>query len=182
MSGNWRNGHEFAGFAELDVGTEVGHHSRRSRSLPHFRRRVPGSAVTSSSRFAVVSICGSFLLAALCAGRPVAAQSPKEPETVVLSGSPLGAVTLQHKAHTKDRGAKCEQCHHPSKAEKPLKSDHQKCTDCHTKAATPPMKTKLQAAFHDPMAKKGTCVDCHVQAAAKGKKVPAKCQDCHKKA
>lgn len=44
------------------------------------------------------------------------------------------------------------------------------------------MTTKLQAAFHDPMAKKGTCVDCHVAAAAQGKKVPAKCQDCHKKA
>ena len=40
------------------------------------------------------------------------------------------------------------------------------------------MKTKAQAAFHDAMAKKGTCVDCHVKAAA-GKKVPAKCNECH---
>lgn len=129
-----------------------------------------------------MSVCGPIVIAALCAG-PVSAQAPKEPDTAVLSGSPLGAVTLQHKAHVKDRGAKCEQCHHPSKAEKPLKSEHQKCTDCHTKTAEAPMKTKLQAAFHDPMAKKGTCIDCHVQAAAKGNtKVPAKCQDCHKKA
>ncbi len=151
--------------------------------MPQFRRRQPESAVTLSSRFALVSICGSLLLFTLCAGRPAAAQTPKVPDTAVLSGSPLGPVTLQHKAHVTDRGAKCEQCHHASKAAKPLKSEHQKCTDCHTKAAEPPMTTKLQAAFHDPMAKKGTCVDCHVQAAAKGNtKVPAKCQDCHKKA
>jgi hypothetical protein len=136
-----------------------------------------------SSRFALVSICGPILLAALCASHPMAAQASKGPDTAVLTGSPLGPVTFQHKAHITDRGAKCEQCHHPSKPEKPLKADNQKCTDCHAKTATPPMKTKLQAAFHDPMAKKGTCIDCHVQAAAKGnKKVPAKCADCHKKA
>jgi len=137
--------------------------------------------VTITSRFVLISIVGPIVLAALCASHPAAAQAPREPDTAVLSGSALGSVNFQHKAHVKDRGAKCEQCHHPSKAEKPLKSEHQKCTDCHSKTATPPMKTKLQAAFHDGMAKKGTCVDCHVQAAAKGKKVPAKCQDCHKK-
>ena len=57
-----------------------------------------------------------------------------------------------------------------------------KCTDCHTKVATAPMKTKTQAAFHDPMAKKGVCVDCHLAENAKGKKAPtSKCADCHKK-
>ena len=50
-----------------------------------------------------------------------------------------------------------------------------------TKVAAAPMKTKLQAAFHDPMAKKGICADCHVKAVAAGKKAPAKCADCHKK-
>jgi hypothetical protein len=43
------------------------------------------------------------------------------------------------------------------------------------------MKTATRGAFHDPMAKKGTCVDCHVAEAAKGKKAPTKCADCHKK-
>lgn len=139
--------------------------------------------MTISSRIALASVCGPFLLAALCAGGRVSAQAPKEPETVVLTGSPLGAVKFAHKLHTKDRGAKCEFCHHASKPEKPMKAEHQKCTDCHTKVATPPMKTKTQAAFHDPMAKKGTCIDCHAQAKAKGNtKVPAKCADCHKKA
>jgi hypothetical protein len=134
-------------------------------------------------RLFILSACAPLVVGALCAGSPVAAQAPKEPDTVVLTGSPLGSVTFQHKIHTKERGAKCEACHHASKPEKALKAEHQKCGDCHTKVAVAPMKTKLQAAFHDPMAKKGTCVDCHLQAAAKGKtKAPAKCGDCHKKA
>jgi len=150
--------------------------------VPHFRRRTGGITVTISSRIIVASICAPFLLAAVCAGGRVSAQTPKEPDSAVLTGAALGPVTFSHKAHTKTYGAKCETCHHPSKPEKALKAEHQKCTECHTKAATPPMKTKTQAAFHDPMAKKGTCVDCHVQSAAKGnKKVPAKCADCHKK-
>jgi class III cytochrome C family protein len=136
---------------------------------------------TSSRRLGLISLCGPFLLVALCAGGTVQAQAPKEPQTAVLSGAPQGPVTFSHQAHTKTYGAKCESCHHPSKAEKPLKSEHQKCTDCHLKVAAAPMKTKTQAAFHDPLAKKGTCVDCHVKAAAAGKKVPVKCADCHKK-
>jgi hypothetical protein len=137
---------------------------------------------SSHLRIAVVSACAPLIFAALCAARPAAAQAPKAPETVVLSGSPLGSVTFAHQRHVKDYGAKCESCHHASKPEKALKAEHQKCTDCHVKVAAAPMKTKLQAAFHDPMAKKGTCIDCHQQAAAKGKtKVPAKCADCHKK-
>lgn len=128
------------------------------------------------------------LTLALCVGvagavtARVAAQAPKEPKTVILAGSPaLGGIKFEHQLHTKDRGAKCETCHHPSKPEKPLKEKQQKCSDCHTKTAAAPMKTKLQAAFHDPMAKKGVCVDCHSAAVAKGKKAPVKCNDCHKK-
>lgn len=109
------------------------------------------------------------------------AQAAKAPDTAVLTGSPLGDVTLSHKAHTATYGAKCEDCHHASKPEKPMKAAQEKCSDCHTKVAAAPMKTKAQAAFHDPMAKKGTCVGCHEQAVAKGKKAPQKCADCHKK-
>jgi hypothetical protein len=61
----------------------------------------------------------------------------------------------------------------------PAKVAQQKCSDCHTKAATAPMKTKYQAAFHDPMAKKGMCVDCHAKDTTK--KTPTKCPDYHKK-
>ena len=125
-------------------------------------------------------------LAAVVAGAVVSAgslqaQAPKGPDTVVLPAVPNGNVTLKHKAHATTYGAKCESCHHASKPEKPGKAANEKCGTCHTKVAAAPMKTKLQAAFHDPMAKKGTCVGCHQEAIAKGKKAPAKCADCHKK-
>jgi class III cytochrome C family protein len=110
------------------------------------------------------------------------AQAPKEPTTVILKGNPMGGVKFDHKVHAHDRAAgKCETCHHASKPEKPLASKQQKCQDCHTKAATAPMKTAARGAFHDPMAKAGTCVTCHNEQNAKGKKAPVKCQDCHKK-
>jgi nitrate/TMAO reductase-like tetraheme cytochrome c subunit len=63
-----------------------------------------------------------------------------------------------------------------------MASANQKCRDCHTKPAAAPMKTGLPGAFHDPMAKKGTCIDCHVAEVAKGKKAPTKCGECHIKA
>ena len=108
----------------------------------------------------------------------------KAPDTVVLKGAPMGGVKLNHAKHAdpKAYGAKCTDCHHASKPEKAMKTEAEKCSGCHTKVAEAPMKTKYQAAFHDPMAKKGTCVDCHVKAVAAGKKTaPAKCADCHKK-
>ncbi len=106
----------------------------------------------------------------------------KAPDTVILKGAPAGGVKFDHKKHAGTDTSKCQTCHHASKAEKPSKTEQQKCTDCHTKAVTAPMKTKTRDAFHDPLAKKGTCVDCHQAEAAKGnKKIPAKCPDCHKK-
>ena len=105
----------------------------------------------------------------------------KEPATVVLKGSPLGGVKFEHKLHAQDRKVACATCHHASKPAKPMASANQKCTDCHTKPAVAPMKTATRDAFHDAMAKKGTCVDCHVAEVAKGKKAPVKCNECHKK-
>ncbi len=102
-------------------------------------------------------------------------------DTYTLPATP-GTVTFNHKSHAVDRKIACTTCHHASKPEKPLKSPQEACSDCHTKTATAPMKTKLQAAFHDPMAKKGTCIDCHVKENAAGKKAPTKCTECHKKA
>ncbi len=121
---------------------------------------------------------------AFLAGTTLAyAQAPKPPGVVVLKGAPNGNVTFNHPAHVKAANNKCETCHHASKPEKPAKAPQEACTNCHTKVATPPMKTKLQAAFHNPMAKAGTCVDCHAKLAAAGNtKVPTKCTDCHKKA
>ncbi len=102
----------------------------------------------------------------------------KAPGVVVLP-APNGGVKFDHAAHSKKPGATCTTCHHASKPAKPMKAAQEKCGDCHTRVATAPMTTKLQAAFHDPMAKKGICVDCHVKDATK--KAPLKCNECHKK-
>lgn len=104
----------------------------------------------------------------------------KAPGVVILP-APNGGVKFDHAAHQKVKGATCATCHHASKPEKAMKGAQENCGDCHTRTATAPMKTKLQAAFHDPMAKKGLCVDCHVKQNAAGKKAPTKCTDCHKK-
>ena len=115
------------------------------------------------------------------AGAALQAQAEKAPGTVILKGSPMGGVKFNHPAHVKAANNKCETCHHPSKPEKPNATPHQKCQDCHTKAATAPMKTKTQFAFHDGMAKKGVCIDCHQKATAAAGKAPLKCNECHKK-
>lgn len=103
------------------------------------------------------------------------------PGTVILKGAPMGGVKFDHKAHAAT-GAKCETCHHASKPEKALKSPHENCQDCHTTPVAAGMKTKAQAAFHNPTATAGICIDCHKAEVAKGKKAPTKCAECHQKA
>jgi len=131
------------------------------------RRLIFGLAIATAFAFAAVS------------GARVSAQGAKPPDTVALKGSPMGAVTLSHAKHAKEYGGQCVDCHHPSKPAKPLKTEQQKCSDCHNKAAVAPMKTKNP--FHDMAAKGGTCISCHTKAAAAGKKAPKVCADCHKK-
>ena len=126
----------------------------------------------------VLAITTACAVAATTGARLVA--QAKAPDTVGLKGAPMGGVKLDHAKHAKEYGAKCTDCHHASKPEKPMKAEQQKCSDCHEKAAAAPMKTKYQAAFHDATAKSGTCINCHAKAAA-GKKVPKGCTDCHKK-
>ena len=136
-------------------------------------------SVTIIRRSLVFSM--ALALGAAVAAPRLVAQAPKEPTTVILKGSPLGGVKFEHTLHAKDRNVKCTDCHHASKPEKANATANQKCIDCHTKTPTAPMKTATRGAFHDPMAKKGTCIDCHVAETAKGKKAPVKCADCHKK-
>ena len=102
-------------------------------------------------------------------------------DVIILKGAPMGGVKFMHTAHSKDRAIKCETCHHPSKTEKPATAAEQACGDCHTKVAAAPMKTKYHAAFHNPTATAGICIDCHKAENAKGKKAPTKCAECHKK-
>ncbi len=109
------------------------------------------------------------------------AQTEKVPSTVVLKGSPLGGVKFDHTKHEKLSKNDCVSCHHESRPEKPNASPYQKCQDCHTTPAKPPMKTRAQFAFHDGPAKKGLCAGCHLEAAKNGAAAPQKCADCHKK-
>jgi len=102
-------------------------------------------------------------------------------DVLILKGSPFGPVKFTHKLHADKTGGKCEVCHHASKPEKPATAPQQACRDCHTKPAVKPMKTITQAAFHNPLAKAGTCIDCHLKENAAGKKAPTKCVECHKK-
>jgi hypothetical protein len=112
------------------------------------------------------------------------AQSADKPQDVmILKGSPLGAVKFAHKVHSETHAAgKCDTCHHASKPEKPATAAQQACRDCHTTPPPAGMKTKTQAAFHNPMAKAGTCIDCHLKANAAGKASPTACGKCHSKA
>ncbi len=106
------------------------------------------------------------------------AQAKKAPETVILKGAPMGGVKFNHKTHVV-AAKKCDTCHHASKPEKAATAPQQNCQDCHTKVAAAPMKTKAQAAFHNPTATAGICIDCH-KAQGKGP-AAGKCADCHKK-
>jgi hypothetical protein len=124
----------------------------------------------------LVVLAGLLLLLALCGS----AFAQTAPQSIMTMKSSLGVVKFDHTAHVEVAG-RCEVCHHPSKPEKPLKSAHEACTDCHTTPATPPATTKTQAAFHNPTATAGLCIDCHKRQNASGKAAPVKCADCHKK-
>ncbi len=92
------------------------------------------------------------------------AQEKKAPATITLTPKvkAMGPVTFNHAKH----------------------SSEFKCTECHAAATGGALKTAdaKPNAFHATGAKSGLCVDCHAKEGAAGKKVPAKCNDCHKKA
>jgi hypothetical protein len=121
-----------------------------------------------------IAACALLLFAA-----SLSAPSQQAPAgAITIKGPSMPAVKFPHSAHTHVAG-KCEVCHHASKPEKPLKSLQEACTDCHTKPATPPVSTSLQAAFHNPSATSGLCITCHKTENREGKAAPVKCADCH---
>jgi class III cytochrome C family protein len=120
-----------------------------------------------------------FPILLMLSGSALAQTAPASP--IVLKGAPMGAVMFDHTPHLKVAG-KCEVCHHASKPGKPLKAAQEACIDCHTSPATPPVTTKLQAAFHNSTATAGLCIDCHKRQNNQGRAAPVKCADCHKKA
>ena len=126
------------------------------------------------------------ILASLClvflATHHVYGQAKQPKDMTILKGAPMGGVKFNHKMHSEVHAAKkCETCHHASKPEKAATAPQQSCFECHATPAKAPMKTNKQAAFHNPLAKAGTCIDCHTAQNAKGKNAPVKCLDCHKK-
>jgi len=115
--------------------------------------------------------------------KPASSSQPAKaaPKDVVVLKASLGGVRFEHKLHSETRKITCETCHHASRPEKSATAAQQACGQCHTSVAAAPMKTKLQAAFHNPTATAGICIDCHKAGNAKGKAAPVKCLDCHKK-
>lgn len=128
-----------------------------------------------------VAVLGCLVLLLGMSSQAYGQAKPKD--IYILKGAPMGGVKFQHKLHEERAANKCETCHHASKPEKPAKALQQSCMKCHTKPPQAGMKTGRLAAFHNPLAQAGTCVDCHKQEIAKGKKAPApgKCAECHKK-
>ena len=135
----------------------------------------------SSKKSIVPIVILPFLLLSLALIAQAADQA-KPPAELILKGNPMGAVKFEHKLHIERVAGKCDACHHASKPEKPATAAQQACRDCHTKPASAGMKTATQAAFHNPMAKSGTCIDCHVKSNAAGKAAPVACIKCHSKA
>lgn len=105
-------------------------------------------------------------------GAPKEGIPPSKP--ILLTGNPMGGVRFEHSKHP----VACETCHHPSREPKPGTPPQQACTSCHTKPSQAGMKTGKQAAFHNPAATAGTCIDCHRKS---GAAAPTKCTQCHKK-
>ena len=112
---------------------------------------------------------------------PVTQTTKAAPKDVVLLKASLGTVHFQHRIHSETRKIACETCHHANRPEKPGTAPQEACSTCHMLTAKSPMRTKLQAAFHNPTASAGTCIDCHKAQNAKGKAAPVKCLECHKK-
>jgi len=124
---------------------------------------------------------GKLLVAAIALALGSSALAQTAPQVpIVLKGAAIGPVTFDHTAHLTVAG-RCSVCHHASKPQKPLRCPQQACTDCHTDPATPPVSVNSQAAFHNPTATSGLCIDCHRTEDANGKAAPVKCADCHKK-
>jgi hypothetical protein len=109
---------------------------------------------------------------------PPAGPAAQRPKGEITLPAKLGAVTFDHENHAGTLGIECATCHHPSQPQMPQTSENQACRDCHAMSVTPPMKTSLQAAFHDRKGATGTCIDCHKQ---KGASAPVKCLECHEK-
>ncbi len=105
---------------------------------------------------------------------PSSQQAVPPTKPIVITGAPMGGVKFEHSKHK----VGCSTCHHASRQPEPGTGAQEACTDCHTKPVKAGMKTGKQAAFHNPSATAGTCIDCHKKS---GGNAPTKCTQCHQK-
>jgi hypothetical protein len=132
-------------------------------------RQTPAAGAVSKPG-AVTAQSGS----APSAQAPAKSKATPPAKPILLTGNPMGGVRFEHSKHP----IACETCHHPSREPKPGSAPQQACTSCHTKPSQSGMKTSKQAAFHNPTATAGTCIDCHKKS---GGAAPIRCAQCHKK-
>ncbi len=149
----------------------------RKKVLPQATYKKIAALVVAKQKPAEAS--KSTAVAAQPASLPAVQGTPKEKgkppsKPIVLTGNPMGGVRFEHAKHL----VACGTCHHPSREPKPNSTPQQACTSCHTKPPQAGMKTTRQAAFHNPTATAGTCIDCHKKS---GAAAPTKCTQCHKK-
>lgn len=134
---------------------------------------MPTPPPTAAHRWILLAV--TLALALAPAALSAQADPSRGPETVTFTRR--GTLVFSHAKHAEM--AECVSCHHASKPEKPLESDHQKCDACHTDPPAAPLKTSLRNAFHNTEAREGTCYTCHKAKAAEGVEVPMRCVDCH---
>ncbi len=95
------------------------------------------------------------------------------PDTITLQseGGKFGPVPFPHKTHVEKEKIDCSKCHHKDKNPK----EPAQCKTCHLQKEVKDNASLAKDAFHK------NCVTCHKEMAEKGKKVPVKCTECHKK-
>jgi hypothetical protein len=112
------------------------------------------------------TLCLSFCLVIFvcCAG--YSADAPKEKLNLKAEGGKMAPVPFSHETHKK---IDCVKCHHKDP------KDPKACTTCHMVKEVKNKAPVAKDAFHN------LCITCHKEVAAKGTKVPTKCNECHKK-
>jgi hypothetical protein len=123
------------------------------------------------------------------------AEEQTVPDTFVIKSTlwsehTKSGVTLSHKKHSTEYGAKCVDCHHVIKDGKNVWKEGdkvQKCMECHNeptikgekKLPKDKQKLNLKLAYH------GNCQGCHKELKKKDKakygKIPTTCIQCHPK-
>ena len=101
----------------------------------------------------------------------IAEKTPPETVTLQMEGGKFGVVPFPHKTHVDAEKIDCAKCHHKDKDPKAP----EKCMTCHLAKEVKDNAPLAKDAYHK------NCQTCHKEEAAKGKKAPVKCNECHKK-